>query len=64
MRKKMEEEIRAQLVNNQEMLKEAAGEGPSWEEKVRTSHIAHIWKNKILMVVLTSQVLFFLVKIT
>jgi len=35
MRKQMEEEIRAQLMANQEMLNEAAGEGPSWEEKVK-----------------------------
>ena len=30
----MEEEIRAQLSANAEMLAGAVGEGPSWEEKV------------------------------
>lgn len=34
MRKEMEEEIRAQLMANQEMLAGAEGQGPSWEEKV------------------------------
>ena len=34
MKRDMQEEIRAQLMANQEMLAEAAGSGPSWEEKV------------------------------
>ena len=34
MRKDMEEEIRSQLLANQEMLAGAEGTGMSWEEKV------------------------------
>ncbi|ELT99958.1 hypothetical protein CAPTEDRAFT_223727 [Capitella teleta] len=38
MRKEMEEEIRAQLMANQEMLAGAEGEGPSWEEKLAAAN--------------------------
>ena len=58
MRKKMEEEIRAQLMANQEMLGAAEGSGPSWEEKVGHSemcacHIDYIWYFSVISFMLT-----------
>ena len=53
MRKDMEEEIRSQLLANQEMLAGAEGTGMSWEEKVREREGADgtgmSWEGKVIL---------------